>query len=553
MSSLGTFLSTGSDLIDIAVAFLGAGLSAFVWLHTRNNRRARAIAEMDVTIEARKRDEGSARAELAALRGSVRRANAERRAAAGQATESAVQRALHAVEAGDEKEAARRLEDWWQGARLPLAEIAGRLGEWYAKFTFADLPGRAGAAPSAETAEAARILAVRHLLLAANLAPERTEWQGMADALAASGDPIDDAALALQRQHFTLPAGLRQEEAEHLNQALLLRAIAQLDAGNRRGAYLIADRAALIGRRSLGHGARPTLTAEFYRSQSLRMAGFADRALPIVEASWIGFRDHKDFGPGHPETLANRVELAMCLRDLGRVAEALPISEDVWRTRCAHADLGPDHPQTVSLERFYSHCLAEVGRTEDALSISENARVRARRLFGDRGEETLSASFTHAQVLGRLGRHHEALQLAEETWTSACRHKALGEDHPDTMAMLHVLPGEMLKLGRAAEALPLAEQVWEFRRNHASYGEDHPDTIAAAHLLATVLAALGRSDEALAMARHAFAHAAHKLPSTHPLVADTFATILKLLPEDERKAIEARSQALEAEAAAKTT
>lgn len=64
------------------------------------------------------------------------------------------------------------------------------------------------------------------------------------------------------------------------------------------------------------------------------------------------------------------------------------------------------------------------------------------------------------------------------------RRTKLGEDHPDTLRLIHNLAIYYSQAGRRAEALQLAEQVVELHRTNL--GEDHPDALKLMELLSHI-------------------------------------------------------------------
>ena len=79
-------------------------------------------------------------------------------------------------------------------------------------------------------------------------------------------------------------------------------------------------------------------------------------------------------------------------------------------------------------------------------------------------------------ILGRVGQHQAARELAEDTL--ARRRRVLGEDHPDTLTSAFILAAELSELGEYRAAKELNEDTLARRRR--VLGEDHPDTLASA-------------------------------------------------------------------------
>ena len=104
------------------------------------------------------------------------------------------------------------------------------------------------------------------------------------------------------------------------------------------------------------------------------------------------------------------------------------------------------------------------------------AMARRRRVLGEDQPDTLTSADNLAMILGRVGEHQAARELAEDTL--ARRRRVLGEDHPDTLTSAFILAGALFELGEYQAARELNEDILARRRR--VLGEDHPDTGASA-------------------------------------------------------------------------
>jgi tetratricopeptide (TPR) repeat protein len=111
-----------------------------------------------------------------------------------------------------------------------------------------------------------------------------------------------------------------------------------------------------------------------------------------------------------------------------------------------------------------------------------------------------------------LGRHAEALKLAEETL--ALRKAKLGPDHPDTLWSMHSIADSYHNLGRHGDALKLREETLALRK--AKLGPDHPDTLKSMYNLAHSYLYLGQIADALKLHAETLALMKTKVGPDHP-------------------------------------
>ncbi|MFJ6984697.1 MULTISPECIES: FxSxx-COOH system tetratricopeptide repeat protein [unclassified Streptomyces] len=100
-------------------------------------------------------------------------------------------------------------------------------------------------------------------------------------------------------------------------------------------------------------------------------------------------------------------------------------------------------------------------------------------------------------VTGQAAAGAEFTEALYDAWRTA-----LGDDHPDVLALAQQRGHALHMLGRYEEARVINLGILEQRA--ARLGRDHPDTLHAAHALAACLRPLGRHEEAVALDEHTF-------------------------------------------------
>ena len=135
-----------------------------------------------------------------------------------------------------------------------------------------------------------------------------------------------------------------------------------------------------------------------------------------------------------------------------------------------------------------------------------------RRALGEDHPETLAATRHLAIALQDSGRLDRAIPLYESVL--ARRRAILGEGHPETVESLNDAAVARFKSGRFSEAIPLYQEA--LRRVRARLGEDDPEALAVADNLAVAYSAAGRPDEAIPLQEHSRAGLRSKLGDEHP-------------------------------------
>ncbi|UZK57666.1 tetratricopeptide repeat protein [Streptomyces drozdowiczii] len=196
-------------------------------------------------------------------------------------------------------------------------------------------------------------------------------------------------------------------------------------------------------------------------------------------------------------------------RATGAVTPPAPLDHSAGLTLAWTTGTAPPGPRAPSPSRR--------DRAENALrEFGRIAEDRARAL-GPEHPETLAARQQMAYALGRLGRHTEAHAL--HAAVLAAREHALGPDHPDTLRCRHNLAFSLSRLGRLEDAYRMAHDVAAARAR--VLGADHPDTLVTLYEVGYTLGRLGRWTEALHTYRRVAEARTRLLGSDHP---DTLAT-----------------------------
>ena len=153
-----------------------------------------------------------------------------------------------------------------------------------------------------------------------------------------------------------------------------------------------------------------------------------------------------------------------------------------------------------------------LGLPGEALEAFDRVVAWRRRALGEDHPETLAATRHLAIALQDSGRLDRAIPLYESVL--ARRRAILGEGHPETVESLNDAAVARFKSGRFSEAIPLYQEV--LRRVRARRGEDDPEALAVADNLAVAYSAAGRPAEAIPLQEHARAGLRTKLGDDHP-------------------------------------
>ncbi len=178
---------------------------------------------------------------------------------------------------------------------------------------------------------------------------------------------------------------------------------------------------------------------------------------------------------------------------LGKLEDALLHAQEMLRV--SRESLGEGDPMTSDAMRTLAMIQIELGEYSKASELLEEALV-----FVDAmDDETESAKIRSAiaQVLHMQGHHEESLEM----WTRAesVLKEQLGENHKDTLIIMHNRGIALKDIGRLAESEAVMRDVADRRMQTMS--ADHPQTLVARDVLASVIQKQGRDEEASVILR----------------------------------------------------
>jgi tetratricopeptide (TPR) repeat protein len=136
--------------------------------------------------------------------------------------------------------------------------------------------------------------------------------------------------------------------------------------------------------------------------------------------------------------------------------------------------------------------LLKQGRAQDALLLYRQSLEKMTKTRGEDHPETLTMIHGVGCALGMLNRHEESLAMFQKTLEK--RLVVLGENDLLTLTTMANLADQLACLKRYVESLDLNEKVFEKRSR--IQGDEHPDTLNALINIALTLYSVGRDDEA---------------------------------------------------------
>ena len=159
---------------------------------------------------------------------------------------------------------------------------------------------------------------------------------------------------------------------------------------------------------------------------------------------------------------------------------------------------GPDSALTVNAKREVAEILERLGRLDEALELRSEIATYFRLQRGADDESTLGAEGLVGFDLERLGRHAEAVRQFEQV--VAGRTNTLGRDDTSTLLAIEWLGCSQRSLGNLEESRRLLQEAVDGYQRQAA-GETEGCMKATSHL-ATTLFRLDRVAEADELRRH---------------------------------------------------
>ncbi|MGW0569885.1 tetratricopeptide repeat protein [Streptomyces tauricus] len=210
--------------------------------------------------------------------------------------------------------------------------------------------------------------------------------------------------------------------------------------------------------RSLGAHHPDVLSARLglalWRAEADDASGTAD-ALADVLADQI-----RVFGTDHPKTLDTQDSLAFWRGEAGDASGAAEAYEHLFKVR--RRALGEDHPETLAAGSSLAHWRGEAGDHAGAITVTEQLLQHMVVQRGEAGDASGTA---------------EAYEHLFKV-----RQRALGEDHPETLAAWGSLAHWRGEAGDVTGAITVTEQLLQHMVQ--LLGEEHPHVSLIRHNLA---------------------------------------------------------------------
>jgi eukaryotic-like serine/threonine-protein kinase len=163
----------------------------------------------------------------------------------------------------------------------------------------------------------------------------------------------------------------------------------------------------------------------------------------------------------------------------------------------------------------------ELGDRDRADSLLRRSLSLRRASFGDRHEETASASQALGLVARGRGRFEESVEHFQAAWEIL--RDALGPEHPRTTAALYQLGGALVYVGRREDAERAHREVLAIRRR--SLPPDDPGIAEALEVVAAAARRASNYDEAIELLEEALEIRRRALGPDDPEIARTLVLI----------------------------
>ena len=252
--------------------------------------------------------------------------------------------------------------------------------------------------------------------------------------------------------------------------------------------------------------------------------GLHKEAAPHLEQA-LALRT-RTLGPRHVDTLVSMGDLGYIYMRLGQMDRARPLFKESYEG--LRAVLGENDQRTMTV----------LGNSAAAAPRPDRDALWARllpvqqRLLGDEHPETLALMNNLGVSYTDAGRYAEAESLYERV--VSVKKRILGDDHPSTLISIHALGVNYRFLGKYPEAEKTLASVYEIRRR--TLGEEHPETLVTMNALALVYGARGRYLESESLLQRALDARRRVLGEVHLITIGTLNSLAELYRKQGRLA-----------------
>lgn len=204
-------------------------------------------------------------------------------------------------------------------------------------------------------------------------------------------------------------------------------------------------------------------------------------------------------GEDHPDTLTAMCNLALTYSELGQFKEAEELGLVVIKKR--KQILGEDHSDTLAAMRVLALMYETFKKWDKAQELNVVILEKKKQILGEDHPDTLSAMYELASIYSQSRQWKEAEAL--QTVLLEKRKQILGKDHPKTLHIMHHLAGTYHNLGQSESAIAFFNlkkakelELVVLEKREKILGEDHPDTLGVMHDLAITCYCLRQWKEA---------------------------------------------------------
>ncbi|KAJ6476787.1 hypothetical protein DFH09DRAFT_1108736 [Mycena vulgaris] len=204
-------------------------------------------------------------------------------------------------------------------------------------------------------------------------------------------------------------------------------------------------------------------------------------------------------GEDHPDTLTAMYNLALTYSTLGQFKEAEELGLIVLKKR--KQILGEDHSDTLAATGVLALMYKTFKKLDKAQELDVVILEKKKQILGEDHPDTLSAMYELARtyIQSKKCKEAEALQIV----LLEKRKQILGKDHPETLDVMHHLAITYHNLGQSESAIAFFNlkkakelELVVLEKREKILGEDHPDTLGVMHDLAITYYCLGQWKEA---------------------------------------------------------